>query len=242
MNEHADCPRDQNSWELRCRFVVALLWILGIGVMERPATIAVAGVILFVMLVCSTVCIKKVFRNFLMIFPFLLVSFATLSISDGFPITYEAVDFALLISLRMTASILAVGLVARNRVAEYLAAFQALRFPDSLTSTLFLTQRYVYAIGRQFSATRNTLVSRLFSPRLRMKTFKIYGQIVGGLTIHAIDRSEHVRKAMASRGFQGRMRTAPASPIRLSDILKSVFAVAILIFLLFVEWYFVVEN
>ena len=232
-----DCPLTQHRphWELRCRFLVAVVWVLGIGVMRQPATVAASGVVLLVMLLCTAVSVKRVLRNLLIVFPLLLISFVTLSISDGFPVTREAVDFAALIALRMTASVLAVGLVCGNDVHDYLNAFHAMRFPTVLTSTLFLTQRYVHVIGRQFSATRKALVSRLFSPKLRIKTFKIYGQIIGGMTIHAIDRSEHVRKAMESRGFQGQMPTMCPKPIHTSDVLKTLAAVLIFAAILFAE-------
>lgn len=223
MNERRD--RLSPGWELRCRFLVALVWILGIGVMQHLAAIAVSALFLVVLLLCSNASGRRIFRNMSIVLPFLLVSFVTLSFSDGFPVTQDTVQFALLISFRISASVLAVGLVYGNDIHDYLAAFHAMRFPRTLTGTLFLTQRYVHAIGRQLSATRKALASRLFSPRPRMKTFRIYGQIIGGMTIHAIDRSEHVRNAMESRGFHGEMRTGRPDPIHLSDVLKSVSAV-----------------
>lgn len=220
---------------MRCRFLVALAWILGVGMMTHPAALAMAGMALLVMLVWQVVPLGRIFRNLLVVSPFLIVSFVTLSLSDGLPLTREALDFALLIFLRMSVCVLAVCLVTGNDVQDYLNAFRALKFPPVLVSTLFLTQRYVQVIGRQFSATRDALVSRLFSPRLRMKTFKIYGQIFGGMAIHAIDRSEHVRKAMESRGFHGRMRTGQATPIRSVDVWKSGAALLFLALLLLAE-------
>lgn len=224
-----------DSWELRCRFLVALAWILGIGTMRHPVLIGVSGAILLGMLFHAVIPLKRILRNLLITFPFLLISFLTLSISDGFPVTKNAVEFALLISFRMTACVLAVGLVTGNDVRDYLNAFRAMKFPSTLIAVLFLTQRYVHVVGRQFSSTWKALVSRLFSPRFRMKTFRIYGQIVGGMTIHAIDRSEHVRKAMESRGFHGKLRTDQAAPIRWTDVLKSVSALLPLLAILFME-------
>lgn len=235
MKEIPEKIRPPRPWELRCRFLVATSWILGIGVMRHPLTLGVSGLILFGMLACMAIPFKRILRNTLIISPFLLVSFLTLSCSDGFPLTKDAVDFALLISLRMATCVPAIGLVFGNEVRDYLNAFQALRFPHVLTSTLFLTQRYVHVIGRQCSATGRALVSRLFSPRLRLKTFNIYGQILGGITVHAVDRSEQVRRAMESRGFHGKMRTGPAEPIRLPDLLKSVAALLLLAALLAAE-------
>ena len=235
MGETTNPLKPLDGWELRCRFVVALAWILGIGVMRHPATIIVSGFVLFALLVGMVVPLRRMLRNVLVVFPFLFISFVTLLLSDGFPVTQEAREFATLISLRMVACVLAVALVSGNDVQDYLNAFRAMKFPHVLASTLFLTQRYVHVIGRQLSSTRKALVSRLFSPRLRPKTFKTYGQIIGGMTIYAIDRSEHVRKAMESRGFHGQMRTGQAMPIRRCDVLKSAAAILLLAAILFVE-------
>lgn len=236
MKKHPENAQHHRHWELRCRFLVALAWVLGIGCMRHLVTIGVSGLILFGMLICMAIPLKRMRRNLLIVTPFLFVSFLTLSLSDGVPVTKDAVDFALLISFRITSCIMAVCLVSGDNVQNYLNAFRTMKVPHVLVSTLFLTQRYIHVIGRQFSATTNALLSRLFSPQLRMKTFKIYGQIFGGVMIHAIDRSEHVRKAMESRGFHGKMRTAQAAPIQWSDVLKSVAALLFLAVLLLAEW------
>ena len=235
MGENINPLKPLDGWELRCRFVVALAWILGIGVMRQPVTIIVSGVVLLILLVGMVVPLRQMMRNVLVVFPFLLISFITLLFSDGIPVTQESLDFALLISLRMVACVLAVALVSGNDVQDYLNVFRAMKFPHVLTSTLFLTQRYVHVIARQLSSTRKALVSRLFSPRLRLKTFKIYGQIIGGMTIYAIDRSDHVRKAMESRGFRGQMRIGRAMSIRWHDVLKSAAVLLLLAAILLVE-------
>lgn len=238
MNEPTDYSKTNACWELRCRFLVASAWILGVGMMESLAAIAFSGLVLLGMLVFLAIPLKRIRRNGLVVLPFLFVSFLTLLFSDGVPVTKEAANFALLIFSRMTVCVLAVSLVAGNAPRDYLDAFQAMKFPTVLVSTLYLTQRYVHVIGRQFSATRKALVSRLFFPRLRMRTLKTHGRIIGGMTLHAIDRSEHIRKAMESRGFQGRMRSGSAAPIRWTDVLKSVAALSLLAVLLLAErWY-----
>jgi len=239
MNETDNCMKRPDCCELRCRFLVALIWIIGIGFIPHTVIVLFTGIILIAILFRMGISRRYIFRNLLIILPFLSVSFVTLLFSDGFPVTKEAADFAFLVAVRMLVCILAVSLVAGNEVHDYLAVVRAMRFPDSLTSTFFLTQRYLYVVGRQLSASRKALVSRLFSTRLRWKTFKVYGQIIGGMTIHAIDRSEHVRKAMESRGFQGRVRTGQSLPVRLRDLLESTLAVLPLVIILIAErWYF----
>jgi len=239
MHENTASADRSECLELRCRFLVTITWIFGIGIIQYYITLVIAGSALFIVLLYAKPYRKHLLRNVFIIVPFLLVSFVTLLFSDGYPITKDSVDFAGLVVTRMIVCVWAVTFVTGNEVRDYLAAFQSMRFPNSLTSTLFLTQRYIHVVGRQFSASRNALVSRLFSPRLRLKTLKIYAQILGGMTLYAIDRSEHVRKAMESRGFQGKIRIGQAIPVRLRDVLESTLAVLPLIVILIAErWCF----
>ena len=225
----------QISWELRCRYAVTLTWIVGVTFMEHLPTIAATGFLAIAFLTGCGISPKRVFRRLLYAFPFLAISFVTLAFSDGWPITREATQFALLLVARITACVVVIHLVAFDDIREHLNCFCALKCPDVLASTLFLTQRYLYVIGRQLGATRNALASRLFTPDFRAKSMNVYGQMVGGMTVRAIDRSEQVRKAMESRGFQGKIPTAKPVPMRKNDLLKSVAAIMVLIIILIAD-------
>jgi cobalt/nickel transport system permease protein len=209
-------------WELRCRFVVATAWILGIGLLQRLPSLGIAMVAMLLLLPLVGVPLKRVVRRLLFVAPFLVISFFTLLISA------KDFDFALLTATRILACLLAVSLVSIDDVRKHLAGFRALRLPETLTSTLFLAQRYVHLVALELIATKNSLASRLFAAPTSLKTMNVYGQIVGGLTIKAIDRSEQIRKAMESRGFQGRIRTDGADPIRKRDLVQSMAAILFL--------------
>ena len=225
----------QISWELRCRYAVTLAWIVGVTFMEHLPTLAATALLAILFLTGCGISPKRIFRRLLYAVPFLAISFVTLLLSDGWPITQAATQFALLLVARITACVIVIHLVAFDDIREHLNCFCVLKCPDMLTSTLFLTQRYLCVIGRQLGATRNALASRLFSPDLRTKTMNVYGQMVGGMTVRAIDRSEQVRKAMESRGFQGKIPTAKPLPIRKSDVLKSVVAILVLLIILIAD-------
>ena len=222
-------------WELRCRFVVAVAWILGIGFLQRLSSLGILVLVMALLLPLVGVPLKRVARRLLFVAPFLVISFLTLSISDGFPITQNAFDFAALTVARIFTCLLAVSLISIDDVRKHLAGFRALRLPETLTSTLFLAQRYLHLVALELTATRNSLASRLFGASTGLKTMNVYGQIVGGLTIKAIDRSEQIRKAMESRGFQGRIRTDGADPIRKRDLFQSMAAILFLATILFAD-------
>lgn len=223
------------SWELRSRYVVAFAWIVGITFMKHLSTITATCFFAFFFLMFLGISSKRIFRRLLYVLPFLSISFITLLFSDGWPITRAAMAFSLLVVARIVACVAIVHLVAFDDIRNHLNCFQALKCPNALTSTLYLTQRYVHVIARQYTAMRNALVSRLFSSPFQLKTLDIYGQMIGGMTIKTIDRSEQIRKAMESRGFYGKIPTEQPLSIRKSDCFKSFVAVLFLFFVLFAE-------
>ena len=222
-------------WELRCRFFVAAAWVLGIGCLQRLSSLCITIFVLMFLLPFVGVSLNRIVRRLIFVVPFLVISFLTLLISDGFPITRNAFDFAVLTVVRILACLIAVSFVCTDDVRKHLAGFQALRLPEALTCTLFLAQRYVHLVAKELTATKNSLASRLFGAPTNLKTLNVYGQIVGGLAIKAIDRSEHIRKAMESRGFQGRLRMDDVDPIRRRDLVQSTVAILFLTAIVFVD-------
>lgn len=235
MYHHTDSNHIHINWELRMRFLAALIWVFGISAMSSHIVVAACAAMAVAVMLPMGIGLKRVLKRLLIVAPFLLISYITLLISDGVPITREAFLFASLIALRIVASVLVVTLVTTDNIKHYLSAFKALRMPNAFTSTLFLTQRYVHLIGQQLSSVRNALVSRLFSPKMRFKTIQIYGQITGGVTVRAIDRSQRVQQAMFSRGFNGKMWTEEPAPILKTDVIKTVLAALFMAALLAVD-------
>lgn len=223
------------AWELRCRYVVVFAWILGITVMERFSSIGTTCLLALTALAIPGVSWKRLLRRLGYVLPFLALSFVTLLFSDGWPISQDAAAFSGLIVFRIVACVLVAQLVAFDPVRAHLNCLRALRCPDVLAATFFLTGRYLDVIGRQWTATRGALVSRLFSPRLRTKSFEVYGHVIGGLTIKALDRSEQIRKAMESRGFHGKIPAQTPARAHRDDLLKSVLALSPLALILLAE-------
>jgi cobalt/nickel transport system permease protein len=244
MNMHCNSETQNqfSSWELRCRFFVVFFAMMGISLMQHPATIAITGGFMLLLSIFAGVTFRQIVRRLLIVFPFLLLTLITLLFSEGVPISQHAANVAVLISVRIIGCVLAILLVSVEEIRNVLAAFRAMGFPEILCCTLFLTQRYIHLIGCRWTAVRNAIVSRLFSASLRLKTFEVYGHIVGGMTVSAIDRSEQIRKAMESRGFQGKIPTRNALPIRRNDIFKTAAVIAVLTATLFADYYGTLYN
>jgi cobalt/nickel transport system permease protein len=169
--------------------------------------ILLAGVLAAGTVLLSGVALRRLVKRVFLISPFMLVSFITLLISDGFLITENASGLAFLILCRVLVSVI---------------------MPDALTSTLFLTQRYVHLIRKEMKNMQNALASRLFKAKFRVQSLKIYGQTTGGMMVKAIDRSKHIQQAMMSRGFNGNIRTGKAPRITILDCVKSVAAILVI--------------
>lgn len=228
QKQHCHCHPPAIQWELRMRFVTAFAWVIGFSAMNRHLVIICGTALSLAAMVYLGIPLRRICKRIFIVAPFLLISFFTLLISDGIPIGQEALAFASLIALRIIACVFVVTLISVDDIKMYLNSFAAVRLPHALTSTLFLTQRYVHLIGQQLVAIKNALLSRLFHPHIRLKTFKVYGQIAGGMTIKSIDRSDHVQRAMESRGFQGRVWTDRSAPICAHDIFKTLLSLCIL--------------
>ncbi|MDR1491400.1 MAG: energy-coupling factor transporter transmembrane protein EcfT [Planctomycetaceae bacterium] len=222
-------------WEIRSCFLTALIGTLCVANMQHITTLAATSLFVFFVLQTIGSAFRELYRRLKCVAPFLLFSFATLLLSDGIPITWEAAKFAILTAARITTCVFVVSLLKRRDIQEYLAGFQAMKFPSVFTATFFLTQRYLHLLLRQTKATLASLKSRLFSPSLRLKSLKVYGQIIGGMTIKAIDQSEIIRQAMESRGFSGQIRTRKADSIRCTDLFKSVAVILVFLLILIAE-------
>ena len=95
-------------WELRCRFVVAVVWILGIGLLQNVSSLGILMLFTALLLPLIGVPVQRIVRRLFYVTPFLMTSFFTLLISDGFPITPNAFGFAGLIVVRILACLLVV--------------------------------------------------------------------------------------------------------------------------------------
>lgn len=230
----------KNQWfrDVRVRFFTAFFWLIGLAVMNHAETIGFAGLLILLMAFLYRFQFNRLLTKLLCLFPFFLVTFITFLFSDGFPLSREAFESAVLILTRILVSSVILIIVVNGGLRENLAGLKGMKFPDSFISIVFFTERYITLMSRQFSKVRQTLLSRLFCPRLKWRTLKIYGQIIGGMTIKAIDRSEQIQKAMMSRGFQKKI---PCETPRIRfghELVKSILCILPLVCLLLIDFFY----
>jgi len=101
------------------------------------------------------------------------------------------------VSVAVTALI---GTLAPTALAGGLAA---LRVPVKLVHILFLSERYVGLLRREFETLRMAMKARGFQPGTNLFTLRTYGTLLGMLLVRALERAERVRDAMRCRGYAG---------------------------------------
>ncbi len=140
-------------------------------------------------------------------------------------------------------SAVAIALTASTSPTELLAAMRSLGAPRTLVAVMMLTSRYLHVLDdearRSARAWRSRMVgidaSRSGPVRcardgagMRLRHLRSLGMVAATLVRRAVERSDRIAWAMVSRGFEGRLPTAPLSGIRIGDILIASVCVATL--------------
>ena len=91
--------------DVRIRLAAAVLWMIALLMTKHAGTPVIMAVILCCIIACdSGMSVHEAFHHLRHVAPFIFLMLITLSLSDGVPLTREAVGFALLISARVMAA------------------------------------------------------------------------------------------------------------------------------------------
>ena len=86
--------------DVRIRLAAAVLWMIALLMTKHAGTPVIMAVILCCIIACdSGMSVHEAFHHLWHVAPFIFLMLITLSLSDGVPLTREAVGFALLISI-----------------------------------------------------------------------------------------------------------------------------------------------
>lgn len=194
-----------SGWEVRTKLAAVLVCLVGLLFLERLPVLLLLSLLMLVLIAAdSGMSLKKAARQLWRVSPFILLMLVTLSLSGGLPPQGEAVRFALLICLRVVAAVLLViALLSGSTAEDFLRSLAVIPLPPIYLSLLFLVNRYIHMLTRDFTLTRQALRSRLFVPSLRPAALKNTGYAVGGMFIRGYDLSEQVYDAMRSRCYAG---------------------------------------
>lgn len=128
----------------------------------------------------------------------------------------------------------AIALTASTSPTEMLAAMRSIGAPRTLIAVLMLTSRYLHVLDDEARRSARAWRSRMVgvdpsrsgpvrcardAASARLRHVRALGMVAATLVRRAVERSDRIAWAMVSRGFEGRLPTAPLSGIRIGDIL-----------------------
>lgn len=224
------------NWEPRSKTIAAVVVIAGVIGLNSPLLVGVSFMLVLVTALAMGLSWRYVLARLLLLVPFLLFMSVPLVLGGGWPPAPAYYNFAILLVLKVLTSALVLTIMLTTQpLQEYLDGLANMKVPALIITVLFLTYRYVFLLGEELKNLQNALRSRLFQPGCHKKALRVYGELAGGLLIKAVDRSENVYQAMASRCFSGRLPVSKSRPVTKRDILKSLLAVAAIMLLIVIE-------
>lgn len=228
------------EWEPRTKLIAAILFLIGVVSLVTVPALLISFTSIYIAALSMGLSNAYMMKRLALILPFLLFMSLPLLFGGGWPIATERIELVLLISFKALTSILIMLIMLRTQSEEELfSALAHLPIPDKLLTIFYLSYRYVFILLLEIKQTFTAITSRLFQERLSIKGIKTYGHIIAGLIIKAIDLSENVHKALSSRCFQGKLIFGGAKAIYVSDMIKAVLPIILILLLLIMERIFI---
>lgn len=211
-----------STWEVRMKLATCIAIAFLLVPVKNPTPLGGYTVFLFALLLSARLPLRRVLQRLLLLLPFLSFLAIPMLFSGGFPPSPALVEVMLLLILKAACTVFLMLMMIYSQPVQLLFnGIGNMHFPDKLVSVLFLSWRYAFLIWEKLSQTHKALHSRLFQGGMKLRTYKTYGEIIGGLFVKSIDGSERVYKAMISRGYTGRSVVAEAEKITALDVFKS---------------------
>ena len=216
----------------RVKFIVTLVFTVVIISLPRtsPSILACYAIGPFAILVWAKIPLRFVFKQILLVSPFVLILALSCPLYDKTPVTVSFGPFIWRTSFgwmrcftilgKFIVTMLAlIALVSTTRFNNLLAGLQRLGVPGLLIIQLGFLYRYIFVL---IDRAHHILQARA-GRKLRSLGFKAElktaAAMLGSLFIRSIDTAEHISIAMQARGFDGSWRTLSKLQIRGADLL-----------------------
>lgn len=246
IDKFAHLKSPLHSWDPRVKIISILCLILSI-VLVNNLFVAALGLMLAVILVfLSRIPFHFVFLHlrWVILFVVLFIIIMPLTVSGNeiarfhfLSISERGLRMAFLIALRaVSAVILIFPMIGTMRFSSTTTALQRLKLPNKLVQMIIFTYRYIFVVldelGRMFMAAR----ARGFKSGTNFRTLKTVGNLIGMLFVRSYERTEHIHRAMVSRGYDGTLRILDEFVLVKKDFLKAALVIAAAAGLSFAGW------
>lgn len=241
---HLNSP--MHSWDPRVKIISISILIFSICLV-RSLQAAFLGVCLAIALVfLSRIPFSFVFLHLRWVLLFTLALSVTLCLTvpgnlllrlSFLSISREGVSLSLLISLRaIGAALLIFPMLGTTRFNLSLKALQKIKIPDKLIQLLMFTYRYIFLFLDEERRITMAANSRGWMKKTNFSTLKTVGSIAGMLLIRSFERTERIRDAMFSRGYDGRLKILDEFALCPKDFIKASVVIAFALMLNFPWW------
>ncbi|AKL97239.1 cobalt ABC transport system permease protein CbiQ [Clostridium aceticum] len=225
-----------HSWETRIKASTCIMMTFALVSLKTPELLMLSFALLTLIVLSMGISPKQIIIRIGFFSPFLLLMTVPILVGGGLPISQERLQLALLLLFKSLSALLIMFIMFFSQpMPVLLNGLSHMKLPPFFISIVFLSWRYVFLLWEKLNQFYKALKARLFQPSFHTKSFKIYGEIMGGMVIRSIDSSEKIHKAMLSRGFNGKMPTASPKVITTLDVFKSIFIISSVMFLHIIE-------
>ncbi len=95
------------------------------------------------------------------------------------------------------------ALVLPLGVVKLVRTLSSLGVPEKLTLMMLLSFRYIHTLREEYEKLKRAAKLRGFEGGTNFRSYKVYGYLLGALTLKAYFKARQVYKAMLCRGFEG---------------------------------------
>lgn len=160
---------------------------------------------------------------------FIVMVLLTLAISDGVPISSQALTFSFLVTIRLLIGFLAMNaLVGKQGFLAWIDAMQRFKLPAPLITLMYLMHRYIYYFFEHIYKKKMAMRLRYTANKLH---FKSWGYAIGYTFVQSYEQSDTLYMAMKSRGATGELlvRIPQKSVVGTKDVIWVVSYVAVMV-------------
>jgi len=236
IDKFAHLKSPLHSWDPRVKIISIFILIFSI-ILVQDLKVALLGFFLATSLVfLSRIPFSFVLVHLRWVLFFVLALSAILSLTvpgsllvraSFLGISREGVRLSLLISLRaISAALLIFPMIGTTRFNLTLKALQKIKIPERLIQLFMFTYRYIFLLMDEEKRIFIAASSRGWVKRTNFSTLRIMGNLVGMLLVRSFERTEHIRDAMLSRGYNGRLNILDEFSLSPGDFIKASLIIA----------------
>ncbi|WP_026478344.1 cobalt ECF transporter T component CbiQ [Alkaliphilus transvaalensis] len=228
-----------HRWETRIKIITAFLFVIMVVTLKSLTLLSIT----FAITLGAALTMKLPFKFLLirlgLFLPIFLIMAIPIVLGGSSNSINESLHFMLIVIFKGLISILVmIMMITTQRIQDLFIGLSHMKLPPVLVSIFFLAYRYVFLFIQDITNLRRAINSRLYQRKFNKENLKVYGEIVGGLLVKSLDRSENVYRAMASRGFNGTLPTAKPRNIYKIDLIKGFAVVTYIVIIKIIEGWF----